>query len=146
MKMINRDMLQTIGILLIVAIFAAVPAVAGTAVSAKYLQPRGNHIRWQIIIPLPAPSAVLITQQILPGSEIIESSHPITNYDQKKGVAKWLLSSVPSGILEMVMKISPPILKKGEIHGEVLFKDVSSNTTASILMKPSMVKKALEGC
>lgn len=50
------------------------------------------------------------------------------------------------GVLKMEMKISIPVRKKGEIHGEVMFKDEFSDTTAGIFMKPKLKRKALEGC
>lgn len=146
MKRPGRPIQRGLHMLLIAVFFTAVPAFAGTAVSARYLQPRGTHIKWRIGIPTPAPAAVIVTQYILPGSDIIESSHPVSSYDKKKGIAKWLLSSIPSGSLKMEMKISTPIRKKGEIHGEVLFKDAFLNTTASIFIKPGLRKKAVEGC
>jgi len=133
-------------IISLTVVLAVVQAFAGTAVSARYLQPRGKHIVWVISIPDPSPEVVIVTQHIPPGSEITESSHPLSSYDKKNGVAKWLLSSVPSGSLEMEMKINSFIREKGEIHGEVLFKDFRSSTTFSIFQKPPITKKALEGC
>jgi len=125
---------------------AAVPAFAGAAVSAKYLQPRGRHIVWIIEIPNPPPEAVIVTQKIPPGSEITGSSHSLSSYDKENGIAKWLLNSVPPGTLKMEIKISSPIRKKGEIHGDVLFKDDQADRTFSIFLKPRLKKKALEGC
>ncbi len=133
-----------LSVIFIICITAS--ALAGPSISARYVKPRGDHIKWKIKVPSPPPAAVIVTQYILPGSDILESSHPLSSYDKEKGVAKWLLSPIPSGLLKMEMKISKPIRKKGEIHGEVMFKDDSDNTTASIFMKPRTVKKAVEGC
>ena len=138
---VYRTVLSVILILCIAA-----PALAGPSISARYMQPRGDHIKWKIKVPSPPPAAVIVTQYILPGSEILETSHPLSSYDKEKGVAKWLLTSISPGMLKMEIKISKPIMKKGEIHGEVMFKDDSDNTTASIFLKPRTVKKALEGC
>lgn len=132
-------------ILLTVSLTASVLA-ADRSFSARYVKPRGDHIKWEVRIPSPPPAAVIVTQYILPGSEILYSSHPLSSYNKKKGVAKWLLTSISPGLLKMDIKISKPIRKKGEIHGEVLFKDASQNTTSSIFMAPKTVKKALEGC
>jgi len=121
-------------------------AFADATISARYTQPRGNHIKWGIRIPFPPPAAVIVIQYILPGSDILESSHPLSSYDKEKGIAKWLITPSSSLTLKMDMKISKPIRKKGKIHGEVIFKDESQNTTASIFMKPKAMKKAFEGC
>lgn len=152
MNMENRKQFSRVGmmagIMLIMAsiVGVAASALAGPSISARYLQPRGDHITWKIRVPSPAPAAVLVTQYILPGSDILESSHPLSSYDKEKGIAKWLLSPVFPGVLRMEMKLSMPILNKGEIHGEVMFQDDSHNTTASIFMEPKTVKKAFEGC
>ena len=130
----------------IAACFAGL-ALAGTSISARYLQSRGDHIVWEIQVPSPPPAAVIVTQYILPGSEVLESSHPLSSYDKRGGIAKWLLTSIPPGTLKMGMTLSNPIRQKGEIHGEVMFKDESQNTTASIFMRPAKtVKRKLEGC
>lgn len=121
-------------------------AFADTSISARYVQPRGDHIVWKIRVPSPPPAAVIVTQYILPGSEILESSHPLSSFDKEKGIAKWLFPSISPGTLRMEMTISKPIRKKGEIHGEVMFKDESQNTTASIFMKVKTKKRAVEGC
>jgi hypothetical protein len=136
------------GMMLIMAtiVGVAASALAGPSISARYLQPRGDRITWKIRVPSPAPAAVLVTQYILPGSDILESSHPLSSYDKEKGIAKWLLSPVSPGVLRMEMKLSMPIVNKGEIRGEVMFQDDSHNTTASIFMEPKTVKKAFEGC
>lgn len=130
----------------IFAVCLTASAGADPTISARYVQPRGSHIKWKVRVPSPPPEAVLVIQYILPGSDILQTSHPLSSYDKEKGIAKWLITSISPGLLKMDMKISKPIRKKGEIHGEVMFKDASQNTTASIFMKPRTVKKALEGC
>ncbi len=134
---------------LIVALAGAfmAPALANTLISARYLQPRGNEIVWEITVPSPPPVVVIVTQHILPGSDILASSHPLSSYDKEAGIAKWLFSSISPGTLRMEMTLSKPIRKKGEIHGEVMFQNESQNTTASIYMRPTRtMKKAVEGC
>ncbi|MHB8811465.1 MAG: hypothetical protein ACYC9M_15860 [Desulfobulbaceae bacterium] len=136
------------GMMLLMATIVGVvaSALAGSPISARYLKPRGDHITWKIRVPSPAPAAVLVTQYILPGSDILESSHPLSSYDKEKGIAQWLLSPVSPGVLRMEMKLSKPIPIEGKIHGEVMFHDDSHNTIASIVMEPKPVKKAFEGC
>ena len=122
-------------------------ALASTSISARYLQSRGERIVWEIQVPSPPPAAVIVTQYILPGSEVLESSHPLSSFDKEGGIAKWLITSISPGTLKMEMTVSKPIRQKGEIHGEVMFQDESRNTTASIFMRPARtVKRKLEGC
>jgi len=145
-SMKRKRNLKVLCLVVIVMVIAAVPALAGMAISARYLQPRGNQIKWVISIPNPAPSAVIVTQYIRPGSDILASSHSVGSYDREKGIVKWLLTSVEPGTLQMEMEISLPIRRKGEIHGEVLFKGEFANTTASMFMDFRPRKKAVEGC
>lgn len=125
---------------------ACFPAIGSEKISARFTEPRGTHIKWKIKIPSPAPAAVIVNQYIRPGSSINESSHPVSSYDQKKGVAKWILKGLQPGSLRMDMKIDKPIRKKGEIRGEIIFQDQNANTIASVFMKQRAKKKAIEGC
>ena len=141
------SMLCCLVAIMTIAAFLAGKALAGTSISARYLQSRGEHIVWEIQVPSPPPAAVIVTQYILPGSEVLESSHPLSSYDREGGIAKWLIMSISPGTLKMEMTVSKPIRQKGEIHGEVIFQDESQNTTASIFMRPAKtVKRKLEGC
>lgn len=133
--------------LIIIAITLYVPAaIADDTISARYQQPRGSHIKWVVNIPEQLPAAVIIIQYIRPGSEILHSSHPMSSYDQEKGVAKWLLTPTSSGPMKMSIRVSKPILKKGQIRGDVIFKDESDNMTTSIFRETRTKKKAYEGC
>jgi|GEM_PF-1934006 len=143
---ILKKILHTSVLLVAIATGFAAVSFADTAIIARYIEPRGDHIVWKIKVPSPPPAAVIVIQYILPGTEILESSHPLSSYDKEAGIAKWLLSSIAPGTLKMDMKLSKPIRKKGEIHGEVMFKDESQNTTASIFINPKTVKRAVEGC
>jgi len=136
-----------LAVILIIVVCLAGMSSAATSIAARYLQARGEHIVWEIDIPSPPPAAVIVSQYILPGSEILASSRPPSSYDKEAGQAKWLIMPVSPGTLRMEMTVSKPIRQKGEIHGEVMFQDESQNTTASIFMRPAKtVKRKLEGC
>jgi hypothetical protein len=143
---ILKKIFYSSALVIAMATFFAAASFGGTSINARYIEPRGNHIIWKIKVPSPPPAAVIVIQHILPGSEILESSHPLSSYDKEAGIAKWLLSSISPGTLKMDMKISKPILRKGQIHGEVMFKDESQKTTASIFLEPRTVRRAVEGC
>ena len=144
-KSVNR--LRGLAVLLAIVVCLAGSAWGDTSIAARYLQSRGDHIVWEIQVPSPSPAAVIVTQYIRPGSEILAASHPLSSYDKEEGIAKWLITPISPGTLKMEMTLSMPIRQKGEIHGEVMFKDESQNTTASIFMRPAKtVKRKLEGC
>ena len=143
----NGSRLRAMVTVLALGAFLAGIASAESSIYARYLKSRGEHILWEIQVPSPPPAAVIVSQYILPGSEILQSSHPLSSYDREKGIAKWLIMPISPGTLRMEMKVSKPIRQKGEIHGEVMFQDESRNTTASIFMRPAKtVKRKLEGC
>jgi len=144
-KNLNSHLSGFVSIMVIVVVFS-VTAFAGEAINARYLEPRGRHIIWEIAVPTPSPAAIIVTQYILPESEISETSHPLSSYDREAGIAKWLLTSISPGPLKMEMTVSKAIRKKGEIHGEVMFQDANNKTMASVFMKVKKKKKAIEGC
>jgi len=143
----GSNMLRSLVAAVTIAACMTGTAFAEMPIAARYLQARGDHVVWEIDIPSPPPAAVIVKQYILPGSEILASSHPPSSYDKEAGQAKWLIMPVSPGTLRMEMTVSKPIRQKGEIHGEVMFQDESQNTTASIFMRPAKtVKRKLEGC
>lgn len=133
--------------ILIYLCLACGTAIGTGKIRARFTEPRGTYITWWVKIPNPAPAAVLVNQYIRPGTKILESSHPVSSYDSEKGLAKWLLTGIKPGKLKMFMKIDKPILKKGQIKGEIIFQDQNANTIASVFMKNKRAKKkAIEGC
>ena len=145
-KILQAGIVFNMVLMVAIGVFCVASAFAGESISARYTHPRGGHIKWKIKIPKSLPAAVIVIQYIRPGTEILESSHPLSSYDKEKGIAKWLITPSSSTTLRMDMKISKHIRKKGEIRGEVMFKDESQNTTASIFMEPKARKSVFEGC
>jgi len=119
---------------------------SGQEISARYRQPRGTQISWTISVPSPPPAAVIVSQSIPPGTLIKDSLPPHNSYDPATGIAKWLITDVKAGRMEMSMELDTPIRKKGEIHGKIIFQDQSAKPYAEgfILMKNR--KTAIEGC
>ncbi|MCI5143399.1 MAG: hypothetical protein D3909_17095, partial [Candidatus Electrothrix sp. ATG1] len=62
-------------------------------------------------------------QNIPPGTTLLTSSPSFHSYDQEAGTVKWLLTDLQPGEIPMHMELDTPILKKGEISGEILFED-----------------------
>ncbi len=120
----------------------------GQEITARYSQPRGTKIKWSITIPNPPPDAVIVLQNIPPGTDIVSATPAYSSYEKKTGTIKWLLSGVRPGTFVMKMKLSAPIRKKGEIHGKIIFQDQSAGATAStsMVLAPKARKKAIEGC
>ncbi|MCI5210642.1 MAG: hypothetical protein D3910_18055, partial [Candidatus Electrothrix sp. ATG2] len=92
-------------------------------VYARYTQPRGKKISWHLAIPQAPPAVVILIQNIPPGTTLLTSSPSFHSYDQEAGTVKWLLTDLQPGEIPMHMELDTPILKKGEISGEILFED-----------------------
>lgn len=123
--------------------------IAQEAVKAKYNNPRGLAISWQINVPDPAPAAVIVLQYIPAGTKIVSSSPKYQSHDIQSGTVKWLLPKVVPGTVGMNMTLDKPIRKKGEIHGKIIFQDQSMQSIDSIFISPSSKKTkraAIEGC
>ncbi len=137
-------------IVLLLLIMLALPcqtSLAGSPeIKARYRQPRGTKISWQISIPSPPPAAVIVIQSIPPGTMIKDSSPAFSSHDPSTGTAKWLLTGVQTGRITMSMELDNPIRKKGEIHGKIIFQDQSAQAIAEGFMILQNKKKAIEGC
>jgi hypothetical protein len=129
-------MLRGFVVIVTAVVCLAGAAYAATSITARYLQGQGEHIIWEIRVSSPPPAAVIVTQYLLPGTEILESSHPLSSFDKERGTAKWLMTDIATGTLKMEMTVSKPIRRRGEIHGEVMYEDESRNTTVSIFIMP----------
>ena len=136
-------------LLLLMALPCQTSFGARQEVSARYSQPRGTNISWHIKIPSPPPAAVIVIQSIPTGTVIKESSPAYSSYDPTTGTAKWLLTNVLPGQINMTMELDTPIRKKGEIHGKIIFQDQSSQAIAEgfiTLRTKKKATKAIEGC
>ncbi|MCI5144017.1 MAG: hypothetical protein D3923_00480 [Candidatus Electrothrix sp. AR3] len=99
-------------------LFCFSPAISA-GITARYSQPRGTQIKWQITIPESPPAAVIIIQRIPPQTVVLKSSPTYHSHDQATGTVKWLLTNIQPGKISMSMELDKPIMKKGEIHGEI---------------------------
>ncbi len=97
-------------------------------VSSRYSQPRGGNISWNLTVRQNSPAVVMMIQNIPPGTTLLASNPPCHSYDQETGTVKWLLTDLQPGNFAMSMKLDIPILKKGEISGELLFEDTSEDS------------------
>lgn len=129
-------------------LFSPAKSAENKVISARYSKPRGNNIKWHISIPSPPPAAVIVIQSIPPGTIVETSSPSHQSYDPETGTVKWLLTGVHPGKISMKMKLDTPILKKGEIRGQIIFQDKSKKPIAFVFMTPTKKTRtmAIEGC
>lgn len=131
-------------------LFSCLPPCHATAeqteIESRYSQARGKQIKWQVTIPNPAPVAVIVIQTIPRGTTILTSQPDYNNFNPVTGTIKWLLSNVQPGIINMSIELDRPILRKGEIHGKIIFQDNSSHPMAEAFITRKNRKKSIEGC
>jgi len=112
------------------------PLRAGEArVSGQYLSGAGQDIRLQITVASPAPSTLIVIQN-LPAGTVIETSSPAFHqYDAGKGEGKWLLTQVRPGRYLLSLRLVHPVAA-GAIGGEIRYKDPASGRLTNLPIRP----------
>lgn len=112
------------------------PTRAGEAlVSGRYLSGAGQNIQLRITVAGPAPSTLIVIQN-LPAGTVIEAASPAFHqYDAGKGEVKWLLTRVSPGRHIVSLRLSTPIAAGG-ISGEIRYKDPASGRLTQLAVRP----------
>ena len=112
------------------------PLCAGEAlVSGQYLNGSGQDIRLQITIASPAPSTLIVIQNLPPGTAIETATPAFHQYDASKGEVKWLLTHVRPGRYVLSLRLPQP-LAVGGVSGEIRYKDPASGRLANLVVRP----------
>jgi len=109
---------------------------AGEAlVQGQYLSIGGQDIQLRITVASPAPSTLIVIQN-LPVGTVIESASPAFNqYNAGKGEVKWLLTHVSQGSYTLSLHLLLP-LASGGINGEIRYKDPASGRLTNLPVRP----------
>ena len=115
--------------------FVAMPSMARAKgiVSCKYLRAEGRNIELQLEVTGPVPVTIIVLQYLPAGVKILNSKPVMKKYNQKKGVAKWLLKNVRPGRMRVRIKFDKA-LKPGEIKGELRYRMPGSGIMESMLI------------
>ena len=100
---------------------APCPSWANDLVMGRYLRSEGKEIQLELDVQPPTPASVIVVQYLPKGIGIMSSSPKPMKFNQKKGVAKWLLKGVEPGKRLVTMQLDRP-LRSGEVSGEVRYK------------------------
>lgn len=125
-------------VLLALLLFLSLPGPvrAGEAlVSGQYLSGGGQDIQLRITVAGPAPSTLIVIQN-LPAGTVIEAASPAFHqYDAGKGEVKWLLTQVSPGRYLLGLRLAAPVAS-GAIRGEIRYKDPISGRLTQLPVKP----------
>jgi hypothetical protein len=125
----------------IVGILACLLVAAATAwgqeklVSCRYLKAEGKTIQLELSIGRPAPSTVIVIQNLPSGARIVGASPPVKRFDPQSGEAKWLLKGVRSGELLVQMELSRPIRAR-ELRGQIRYKHPATGAMVAERIAP----------
>lgn len=109
---------------------------AGEAqVSGQYLSSAGQDIQLQITVSRPAPSTLIVSQN-LPVGTVIEAAMPAFHqYDANTGEVKWLLTNISPGKYTLNLHLVRPVAS-GAVSGEIRYKDPASARLIQLQVKP----------
>lgn len=108
---------------------------AGEVVSCRYLQSEGKNILLELSITAPVPHMVIVVQRIPPAASIVNASPGYKKYDAQRGVAKWMLTGLKPGPMQMVMTLDKPV-HKGEVTGEIRYKHPATGHMVNMAISP----------
>ena len=112
------------------------PLQAGEAlVSGQYLSGGGQDLQLRITVAAPAPSTLIVIQNLPPGTAIESASPAFHQYDASKGEGKWLLTQVSPGRYLLSLRLSRPV-PTGAISGEIRYKDPASGRLTHLPIRP----------
>ncbi len=112
------------------------PLRAGEAlVSGQYLSGTGQDIQMRITVANPAPTTLIVIQNLPTGTMIDAASPAFNQYDADKGEVKWLLTQVAPGSYTLSLHLSRPVAS-GQISGEIRYKDPANGRLTNLPVKP----------
>lgn len=125
-------------VMLLVLLSLPTPLRAGEAlVSGQYLRGRGagQDIQLQITVSRPAPSTLIVIQN-LPAGTVIDAATPAFHqYDASTGEAKWLLTRISPGRYTLNLRLVRPVAS-GAVSGEIRYKDPASARLIQLQVRP----------
>ncbi len=82
-------------------------------VQARYLENSGKSTVLELTIHDPAPSSVIIQQQLPPGTELQSADPSYTKFSPGNGKVKWLIKRPSPGVRTFVLQYTAPMAGEG---------------------------------
>jgi len=112
------------------------PLCAGEPlVGGQYLSAAGQDIQLLVTVSSPAPSTLIVIQNLPPGTVIDAASPAFNQYDAGKGEVKWLLTHVNPGRYTVSLRLQRPVVSGG-ISGDIRYKDPGSGRMINLRVRP----------
>ena len=106
-------------------------ASADSVVSGKYITTSPETVVLEVIVRAPAPSNVIITQVLPPGTEVVRVEPAYKKYNSATGRMRWLLRAVQPGVYTLRLVVKGPI-GPGRVHAEIRCLDPQSGKMMTI--------------
>lgn len=112
-----------ISLLFVVLSFLCIThSLAGEPITARYIKTAGDAVSVRITVSKPAPSNLILEQQLPAGTKILSTSPQAKKANTKKGTVKWLLKGLSPGTLDVSMRVSPAISSK-DAKGKIRYRN-----------------------
>ena len=123
-------------LLLLVLLSWPISLRAGEAlVSGQYLSGAGQDIQLQITVSRPAPSTLIVSQN-LPAGTVIEAATPAFHqYDAGTGEVKWLLTRISPGRYILNLRLAHPVAS-GAVSAEIRYMEPASARLMQLQVRP----------
>lgn len=104
-------------------------------VKGQYLSAAGQDIQLLITVGSPAPTTLIVIQNLPPGTVVDSASPAFNQYDAGKGEVKWLLTHVNPGRYTVNLHLQHPVAS-GHISGDIRYKDPGSGRMINLRVRP----------
>lgn len=123
-----------VALLLLVSL--PMPLRAGDAlVGGQYQSAAGQDIQLLVTVGSPAPTTLIVIQNLPPGTVVDSASPAFNQYDAGKGEVKWLLTHVNPGRYTINLRLQHPVVS-GRISGDIRYKDPGSGRMITLRVRP----------
>lgn len=129
---------RAMGLLFLALLFLSLPTpvLAGqTLVSGQYLSGAGQDIQLRITVASPAPTTLIVIQNLPPGTTIEAATPAFSQYNAGTGEVKWLLTKVSPGSYSVTLRLQRAVAS-GAISGEIRYKEPASGRMINLPIRP----------
>lgn len=121
LQSLNRATLLLLTVLTLLS-FSAKTLVAAEAISAQYLDIKGDTVTLQVFVKSPIARGLIVEQHLPPGTRVLSTAPKAKMINSRSGVVKWLFRRTQPGRFLVTMKIAP-IHAKQQVYATLVHKN-----------------------